>query len=134
MSERVERIKAYFHEQYDLESGSARGHVESLFHDDFVYHIGPDATVGREELVATTEGLRATPRERRRIEVGEFQEEGDVVRFHLLVETTTEAGESRSHFDTIMAWTFGPDGRIVESRPDQGGEARDTMRAMGADI
>ncbi len=129
MSDRRDRIAAYFRRQYDTKEGTAQDNVESLFDEDLVFHLTGDKTMGRHALVALCQLLRRT-RHDRATTVTEFAEDGDQVSFVLVIRGTDPATQHEVSVSTRTTYRF-EDDHVVEVWQDNPSQVEQAVRAAG---
>ena len=128
----ADRVREYFHRQYELEEGTAADNVYALFAEDAVSHMGEGKTATRETVARAAHALRQSPKQKRAIEVSDFQEEGDLLSFRTRTRfRNAETGELVDlQVDTV--WRFNAEGKVIESRSKQADEVSRVFKAIGA--
>ena len=132
MSDRRERIAEYFRRQYDTRTGTPRENVETLFHEDLVFHLTGEKTMGRPALIKLCELLRRT-RHDRVTNVAEFREEDDVVSFILYIVGTDPATGHKVSVSTRTQYRFDGD-LVVEVWQEDPAQTEQAVRAAGVTL
>ncbi len=111
---RPRRIASYIERQYVSEQGAVRENVEALFAENVAYHVGGQ-TLTREDIVKAVTAVRESPRRGRRVEPSAFEEDGDIVSWHIsaTLPTMGEDGSDLSQESDLRA-VFNADNKIEE--------------------
>ena len=112
----VDKVRDYFHRQYELEEGDTKENIFALFAEDATIKLADGSTVAVEDIARSAAMLRQIPRSERTIEVSDFKEEGDTVTFHSFVRFRNPETGEWSELDSDAAWRFNNQGEVVESR------------------
>ncbi|HSR34377.1 MAG TPA: nuclear transport factor 2 family protein [Anaerolineae bacterium] len=112
----VDRIRDYFHRQWELEEGNAEENVFALFAKDAIIQLDNGDTVTIEDIARSAARLRQIPKSERILEVSDFKEEGDTVSFHSFVRFPNPATGELSESDSDVVWRFNDQGEVVESK------------------
>ena len=109
-------IATFVERQYVIDEGHPRDNVERLFAPDLIYRTG-EQSLGREDLVAVGDAVRATPRQDRFFALSDWEEQGLTVRWHLAARLPAMGpdGEDLVQESEVTA-VFGTDGLVHEVR------------------
>lgn len=130
----ADRLLEYFRRQYEAEEGTVEDNLSAMFAPDAVYRMPDGSEVAWEALVQAAHGIRNTPASERMVEVTDFVEEGDVVRFRMRVRAQDLQNGGIREFETYNKWRFNADGMVVEALPEQAEDFEGTLRSLGADV
>ena len=125
---KTDSIQEYFHRQYELEEGSAEENINALFSEDVAYHLGEGKTVSRESLARSAAMIRQTPKSERITAVSNFNEDGDLVTFHMHVRFRNPETGALDEMESDHVWRFNGEDKVAEVRMNQGEEAERIFR------
>ena len=128
MGQLAEKVVEYFRRQYETLEGTVEENVETLFEEDFVYHLSDGKTVGREAIITTAHRIR---------QAGGFCAASNIIEIgsevHLRMHARlpdANTGELHSeHTDHVLH--FNSEGKITENHPRQPGVVERAFTAGG---
>ncbi len=112
----IDRVRDYFHRQYELEEGTIAENIYALFAEDAIIHLADGNTVALEDVVRSAIVLREIPKSERTLEVSDIKENGDTVTFHSIVRFRNPETGEWNELGSDAAWRFNSQGKVVESR------------------
>jgi len=112
----VDKVRDYFHRQYELEEGSAEENVYALFTENAIVRLENGNTVAIEDIARAAAMLRQVPKSARFMETSDFKEEGDTVSFHSFVRFRHPETGEMNEMESDAVWRFNGQGKVVESR------------------
>jgi hypothetical protein len=124
----ADTIKEYFNRQYELEEGTPAENVYALFAEDVVYHLGEGKTLAREDIAPSAAMIRQTPKSERITAVSNFDEDGDLVTFHMHVRFRNPETGELDEMESDHVWRFNGEGKVAEVRMNQGEQAERIFR------
>ena len=125
-----DRIAEYFARMYDTKTGTTEENVEGLFHEDLVFHLTNDKSMGRRELIMLSNLLRRT-RHNSTVSVEDFEADGDTVSFRLHIHAEDPVTGHTVTVGTRTYYRFGDDDLVVEAWQDDPSQTEQAVRAMG---
>lgn len=132
MTSRRDLISEYFRRQYETKEGSAQEVVESLFHEDLVFHLTGVKVMGRDELVTLCDLLRRIRHDQATM-VTKFKEDGETVEFVLYIVGTDPITRHEVSVSTRTVYRFEGD-RVVEVWQENPAAVEDAVRAAGVRV
>lgn len=132
MSSHRDLIADYFRRQYEAKEGSTEENVNGLFHEDLVFHLTGDKSMGRDDLIALCDLLRRTRHDRATI-VSNFEESDDEVTFVLYVVGTDPMTGHEVSLSTETRYRFDGD-KVAEVWQENPAAVEEAVRAAGVRI
>lgn len=129
MATRPDLIRDYFRRQYETEEGSTEENVTALFAHDLIYRLSGERAMGREDLIALTDLLRRTRRDRQ-TQVSDFTEEGDLVSFVMSIVASDTDSSDQVTVNTRTTYRFRGD-KVIDVWQEDPAGLEDAVRAAG---